>query len=80
MAIPPETMPKVIVCGRWSWAAKSYSVDCVHGIGLLLWREKYPTYDLEAAEEAQRVLSSENDVICAYVRYERAMEVVGAID
>ncbi len=36
MAIPPETMPKVIVCERWCSAAKSYSVCCVHGIGLLL--------------------------------------------
>ncbi len=29
-------MPKVIVCERWRSAAKSYSVCCVHGIGLLL--------------------------------------------
>lgn len=80
MAIPPETVPKDIVYERWCSAAKSYSVDCVHGIGLLLWCEKYPVYDLGAAEKTQCVLSSENGVICTYVRYERAMEIVGAIN
>lgn len=63
---------------RMHAAAKSYSVDCVHGIGLLLCYEKYPVYGLGAAEKTQCVLSSENGVICAYVRYERAMEIVAS--
>lgn len=36
MAMPPETMPKVVACERQRSAAKSYFVCCVHGVGLLL--------------------------------------------
>ena len=49
-------------------AAKSYSVGCVHRIALLCCGN-YPVYDLRVAERAQCALSSEDGVVCTYVRY-----------